>query len=358
MSAVGILCEYNPFHRGHQYVMDQARKKSGADGIVLVMSGDWVQRGEPAFFSKYERAQTALDQGADLIVELPARFCVSSAKDYAYGGMLALQSMPFVTSIAFGLECGDLSKIQEIAAKKERLDLEFDSTIQHLLKQGMTYPKAFATAYEKRYATGFVPGSNDILGIEYCCNLKDFPGEIFGIPRNNEFLSASELRQKRRGEPHLELEDFRDEIFWGILRGDLAGAKDVTAEILRRFQFFARKETTVTGLLTQVKHKGVSMARLKRCLVQMLLGIQDFDLEKEGISYLRVLGVSDRGKEWLGTKELFLTRIARDLEKLSPEERKLWEQDLSATNVYQTKWRLKYGETMPDEFVRPLLTRE
>ena len=104
MAVAGIICEYNPFHEGHKYMIRKVREKTGADTVVAVMNGDFVQRGAPAVVDKYTRARMALLEGVDLVFELPVRFGISSAQDFAYGGILALESLSFVDFFCFGSE--------------------------------------------------------------------------------------------------------------------------------------------------------------------------------------------------------------------------------------------------------------
>ena len=115
MNVVGIIAEYNPFHEGHAYQIQKAKEQCGAEFAVVVMNGDFVQRGEPAIFDKYTRTKEALLGGADLIFELPVRFGLSSAGDFAMGGFLALNALPFVTHLCFGTETGDLTPLLQAA---------------------------------------------------------------------------------------------------------------------------------------------------------------------------------------------------------------------------------------------------
>ena len=119
MAVAGIICEYNPFHEGHEYMIREVREKTGADTVVAVMNGDFVQRGAPAVVDKYTRARMALLEGADLVFELPVRFGISSAQDFAYGGILALESLCFVGLFLFcneswfGSESGGVAGLRE-----------------------------------------------------------------------------------------------------------------------------------------------------------------------------------------------------------------------------------------------------
>ena len=109
---VGVVTEFNPFHDGHAYFLQEIRKKYPADYIVAVMSGDFVQRGEPAFLSKFERAKLALEKGVDLLVQLPVLFSLSGSLDFAYGSVKLLSELGFVDQIVFGSECGDLKRLK------------------------------------------------------------------------------------------------------------------------------------------------------------------------------------------------------------------------------------------------------
>ena len=116
MNVVGIIAEFNPFHSGHAHLIHRAKEITGSEYAVAVMNGSFVQRGEPAVFSKYHRTRAALEGGADLVLELPVRFGISSAGDFALGGVMALSSLGFVTHLAFGSEEGEIGPFQEAAS--------------------------------------------------------------------------------------------------------------------------------------------------------------------------------------------------------------------------------------------------
>ena len=147
---VGIITEYNPFHAGHQYMIDQIRAEYHADVIVAAMSGDFVQRGEPAIFDKYERARDALQHGVDLVVQIPVMFSTSSAEDFAAGGVAVLRSLGFVDQLVFGSESADLTKLQQMAALElstgSTAHAKFNAVVRDGVASGMSYPKARAEA--------------------------------------------------------------------------------------------------------------------------------------------------------------------------------------------------------------------
>ena len=140
MQAVGIIAEYNPFHNGHQWHLDKTRKMSGCDSVVAVMSGNFVQRGEPALFDKWLRAELAVNAGVDLVLELPAVFAVRSAQYFATGSIRLFKSLNFVSSICFGAEYPELSGLSTLASaidEEQTIDL-----LKQELDAGQPYAKA------------------------------------------------------------------------------------------------------------------------------------------------------------------------------------------------------------------------
>lgn len=195
---VGIITEYNPFHAGHQYMIDQIRAEHHADVIVAAMSGDFVQRGEPAIFDKYERARDALLHGVDLVVQIPVMFSTSSAEDFAAGGVAVLRSLGFVDQLVFGSESADLAKLLQMATLElstgSSAHAKFNAVVRDGVASGMSYPKARAEAMklvlsgddEEAFETmlestsSFELQSNDVLGLEYIKAVKR-QGDCFEI---------------------------------------------------------------------------------------------------------------------------------------------------------------------------------
>ena len=143
MKIVGLITEYNPFHAGHLYHMQQARELTGADYCVVLMSGSFVQRGEPAIFDKYRRTKAALLAGADLVLEMPAAFSTASAHEFAAYGV-ALLSAIGVDAVVFGSECGQIEFLKQAASALNHESAEFQERLRKGLKAGLTYPQARA----------------------------------------------------------------------------------------------------------------------------------------------------------------------------------------------------------------------
>lgn len=183
MNTTGIIAEYNPFHNGHAYQIRKAKELAGADYCVVVMSGDFVQRGAPAIYDKYTRARMALLGGADLVVEMPPIFAVSSAEDFAACGVAILDRLGVVDTVCFGSECGQIRPLMTLAEILCQNPEEYETCLAEALESGLTFPQARIKALEEYERTcedqeasrrespadpDLLSTPNNILGVEYC----------------------------------------------------------------------------------------------------------------------------------------------------------------------------------------------
>ena len=194
MKIVGLITEYNPFHAGHLYHMQQARELTGADYCVVLMSGSFVQRGEPAIFDKYLRTKTALLAGADLVLEIPAAFSTASAHEFAAYGV-ALLSAIGVDAVVFGSECGQIEILKQAAYALNHESAEFQERLRKGLKAGLTYPQARAKALGETQAGGTrvenvedFHANTDVSNSHVWSSILNSPNNILGI----EYLRAAE----------------------------------------------------------------------------------------------------------------------------------------------------------------------
>ena len=194
MKIVGLITEYNPFHAGHLYHMQQARELTGADYCVVLMSGSFVQRGEPAIFDKYLRTKTALLAGADLVLEIPAAFSTASAHEFAAYGV-ALLSAIGVDAVVFGSECGQIEFLKQAAYALNHESAEFQERLRKGLKAGLTYPQARAKALGETQAGGTrvenvedFHANTDVSNSHIWSSILNSPNNILGI----EYLRAAE----------------------------------------------------------------------------------------------------------------------------------------------------------------------
>ena len=371
MNVVGIIAEYNPFHKGHAYQIQKEKEQCGAEFAVVVMNGDFVQRGEPAIFDKYTRTKEALLGGADLIFELPVRFGLSSAGDFAMGGILALNALPFVTHLCFGTETGDLTPLLQAATFLCDEPDSYRTRVKHFVKQGILYPKArsLALAAESGLPTETWDSPNNILGLEYCVALQKLHSKIkpFTIRREgqgyhdndtpalSDFPSATFLRKQIRkaGEKeNLSLSDFSSLIGYSLLTAkDLCRIKDITPDLSDRIRNELPKYREINEFVKTIKNPSLTTGRIKRSFFQCL-----FDIEKEEpvMPYLRVLGMKKEASSLLSQKEnascQILTKLAFDVPKMDDTAKKLFAKDLLASDLYRQVFCHKYNQTLPNEY--------
>lgn len=184
MNVTGIIAEYNPFHNGHLYQMEQI-KKNATDYIIVIMSGDFLQRGTPAILNKWTRAHMALSAGADLVIELPAVFATASAQYFARGGVSVLDKLGVVNTLSFGCESDNLSLLKECASYLWKEPDAYKENLQAYIKEGKSFPKAREEALTSllgQEAAAFVSSPNNILALEYCIALLERDSSIQPMP--------------------------------------------------------------------------------------------------------------------------------------------------------------------------------
>ena len=322
---VGIVCEYNPFHRGHQKQIDLIREKFGAQaGIICAMSGNYVQRGHPAIYEKSLRAEAALRCGADLVIELPVTAALSSAEGFASGGVAVLSRL--CQGLCFGAETADAALLQ--ATARALLSEDFQPLLRRELEKGCSFPAARQAALEEMgLSARILESPNNILAVEYCkailgsgCAMVPFPihreGDYHAQVPETGNPSAASLRklivQRRDISPYLPAsagDIFRDAVIHTLSAGEKAilyrlrtmtepefAALPYGSEGLwRKFMHASREQTSVEGILTAVKSKRYTRSRLDRMLMCAVLGITEARMNAP-VPYTRVLGFREGGK--------------------------------------------------------------
>lgn len=395
MSAAGIICEYNPFHEGHKYHIQKARELTGADVVVAIMNGDFMQRGEPAIIDKYTRAGMALDGGADLVFELPVRYGISSAEDFAYGGILALESLSFVDSYCFGSESGDVGALKRAGKLLAEENDEFRKSLAALLRSGLSYPAARERALREQMegeedGMPDLAAPNDILGIEYIkaadqlhSAMKPVVVKRMGMGYHDTegqgFLSATAIRERiregkfdgisRTAETQLREVGYmlEAENFWNVcsyaIRNrweDLECIKDVSEEIAGRFRRSWYQAVSLEDFVNRCKTKHVTTARIRRCVFQVMLGVEKCEERETSLPYIRLLGMRKEAAGYLkgisGTA--LLGRLARDKTGLEEEAGVKLEQDIRASDLYRSVAMSVSGTVLPDEYKHPVIVME
>ncbi len=336
MSVIGIVAEYNPFHLGHEYHIRRSKEiKSEDSAVVCVMSGDFVQRGEAACFSKFARAEAACRCGADLVIELPLPWCLSSAEGFARGAVFLLDALGCDT-ISFGSEAGDLPSLKLLAELLSHNEIKDQIKSVLTAHPNMSYASARQQAIQARCGdhANLLETPNNILAVEYlkairrlASGMKPMTVQRFGSAhdgKGDKLRSATELRSMlRNGEsiasdiPAAAADVFARELEYGrdIARLDLLESAilsrlrllpvetydrlpDASDGLGRRLCHAAYEEPGLESLIETVKSKRYAMSRIRRMICCAALGI-DKDMANGLPPYARVLTANERGREQL-----------------------------------------------------------
>lgn len=389
MKTIGIISEYNPFHNGHKYHIEQAKSQFGADSIVCIMSGSFVQRGEPAILDKWSRATMALYGGADLVVELPFVYACQPAEIFAFGAINTLNNLGIIDGICFGSELGEVSTLKQVAELLLNEPEDFSSLVKQYLKEGNTYPKSVSLALVKYYQGNNKADSsvwenpNNILGIEYIKSILQLNSSIvpytikrFANNYNDEEItgaiaSATAVRRVlqdkgltealRSSLPEDSFNILHKDIFDGRGPVNLQGLSDILIYKLRtmtaeqigeyislkegiefRIKKAADQATNLEELLLGIKTKRYTRAFIQRLLCHILLGLKWEDsraFKQLGTpTYARVLGFNEKGKQLLkaiAEKSSYpiINKVAA-FNTDDPVLNKMFQYDLLASDIY------------------------
>ena len=378
-NVVGLVVEYNPFHNGHLYHIQEIDKLFEDNIKIAVMSGDFVQRGEPSLLNKFEKTKVALSHGIDIVIELPAFYSCQSAEIFARGSVNILDKLS-CSHIVFGSESNDLDKLKRIATIS--LTKEFELSLKGFLAEGFSYPTAFSKAlFDEKL------GSNDILALEYLkaikvLNSKIIPHSIkrekvgyFGDEKEN-FASASYIRKKILSLDKdkinlsfakdlvpkfsfdtleknffylISLENFYDLIRYEILKNkeNLKNIQDMEVGLENRLYESALKNLDFNCFFNEILSKRLTISRLQRILLHILLGLTKdvTNNTKFSIPFVKILGFSKKGQEYLNFlkktdsyKENKILTSNRNLKEfLNEEEKFLFEFNERCSQIYRIK---------------------
>ena len=411
MKAVGLVTEYNPFHNGHLYHLNKAMELTGADISVAVMSGDFVQRGEPAVLDKYTRTSMALNSGVNLVVELPVNYAVSSAESFAAGALKVLDYIK-ADSIAFGSESGDIERLSKLAHILCDNEDTLYKEISKYTANGISYAAARQKVVEKltdKDTAAMLTSSNNILAVEYLkaiiknnYAIKPYTVQRQGDSYNDtdirsEYASATALRENLKADNiskyipvkaglilssnanYIYPDDITEVLFTRLL--DILFASnydknvfienvmqypDVSKEIAGRLYKSAMDMITRTvpqgaeskdngvfsfgSLCEHIKTKEVPLSRIKRALVRITLGLDKKHMEKYANEpYIRVLGFDKKGQEYLSyiRKNVEVPLITK-----TADYKEMLLDDIHAANIYNMIVAGKYGVKELGDFVR------
>ena len=389
LKAAGITAEYNPLHNGHVYHISETRRATGCDAVVVAMSGDYVQRGEPAIMDKWERAEHALRSGADLVIEIPALFCLGNAGQYADAAVRILEATGKVSHISFGSESGDADALKRIAGVLRDHDQEIEDAIRSLTKTGSSYPAARALAYSEVRAAEkgtdaksdpeilcdvrILEKANDILAIEYIKAMKSAEpvviqrqGAGYDDPFDDriKYQSASALRNQNFAghdvseyvpeytaesmkECHLtgpDLDGWFDALRYAILSTDAEIIEDCPSGgegLASLLKTSAASSDSWTDLVKHIKSRRYTYTRLSRLCMQLVLGITRSRYDMGAPGYIRVLGFNDRGRELLAeirdeesASLPVIINVNKSADSLNKESQELLKLDMHAADIY------------------------
>jgi predicted nucleotidyltransferase len=376
MTVAGIIAEYNPFHLGHAYQLEQT-KRAGASHTVAVMSGNFVQRGEPAIALKHARAKAAVESGVDLVIELPVPWASAPAMTFAKGAVSLLNALGFVDFLSFGSESGNVGLLQNtaLAVASEKLD---NGAVKTYLDKGMTFAAAREAAVRELYgddAANVLSNPNDTLAVEYIRALNESGSAIkpFAVRRvgaghdaagaQDGYASASQIRSRiLNGEdysawlPNASQKMMMDETaakrapaaysrletavlvaLRSITAAEIAQAPDISEGIENRISDATREAVSLEQLFTLAKTKRYTHARIRRIVLHSFLGIKATDTA--GLPpYIRVLGVSRSGRELLRTARetalLPMVMKTADFTALDEKAKHIFALECKAADIY------------------------
>ena len=385
---LGIIAEYNPFHNGHVFHLNESKKLTGSSYTVAIMSGNFAQRGNTSIIDKWSKAKSAIECGVDLVVELPVLYSTSSAENFAEGAIKILDSLKVVDYLSFGAETADINLLNNIATVLNEEPKEYKSLLSEELKKGLSYPKARENALMiylndiKKYSN-VLSSPNNILGIEYIKALKKYNSIIqpIAMPRHESghndlnyhgnIASSTAIRnitknngfdilRKLMPEPsytnliknikvgHVvpDLSVFEKEIIFNLRKMsiyDISQLPDVSEGLEFAIKNAANSCNSLVELLNIIKSKRYTQTRIQRILLYSLLGItkKDIAISKKTQPYVRVLGFNEKGKYLISEvakanpKLNIITSVKKFTDKnLNRNLKSMLEKDIWATDVY------------------------
>lgn len=372
-SKLCIISEYNPFHFGHLYHLNESISQTDTDFKVAIISGNFVQRGEPSIINKWKKAKVALSAGFDLVLELPTLYAISSAENFANGSIKIADQIKS-NYISFGTESGDLEKLKKLSSLINKNEKEYIANVKEKIAEGLSYPKSQELVIDEMFGDEFlgVCKPNNILGLEYLKSLNAISSNITPITVKRDFdkSSSSDVRALLRtsgfkiedlknsipdfsyevlaenienGNAVLSLKAFEKEIIYILRTIDnkkLMNIPDVPENMLSNLKKIACSTNSLDELITALKNKSITQARIQRILLYILLGItkSDMELSKRITPYVRVLGMSENGKKILSdiSKDINVITSVKAFEKICDDSDllRMLEIDKKATDIY------------------------
>lgn len=372
MKYCAVICEYNPLHNGHRYQLSEIRKRTECDGIICIMSGDFVQRAEPAIINKLARTECALLSGADMVIQLPTLYSTGNGELFAKGAIDIITKLPNVKYLAMGCETNQTDILETLANIQLNETTSLKNTLNNNLKNGLSYAESYADAtaktaekfdiaYEMSHIILSKP--NNVLCIEYIKALKRLNSGIIPliIPRNNDVsISSSEIRKQffdtdiieiKRYIPNCTAKALTEEqqchpinnrtysdIMMYALKNTpsskIKTAVDASEGIQHRIASVSQFETDYYKLLSAVKTKRYTLSRIKRICLHSILDINRYIISDITHTFAQVLGIKSEFLPYLGTLPPFITAKAPNIEQLPQDIQKMLNIEKTAHKLY------------------------
>ena len=411
MKVTGIIAEYNPLHNGHRYHIDESRKLTGADYVIVLLSGDYVQRGEPALLDKHLRAQMALAAGADLVLELPFPFCSMSAEDFASCAVSMFNYLGVVDYLAFGSECGDLEALYHTASILCREPESYRLALKSALSQGLSFPAAreyalscYLNASEPwRNGLSVLSSPNNLLGIEYCKALIYTESSIHPVTIarkgsgyhdssvcSDSFPSATAIRQILKNQQDSKLpglvpeeilplfhkgeylfpDDFSSLLDYAVLSSLPDGYEGIygfSRELSDRLTGAALSPCSWEERILQLKTRNYTYTRISRALLSLLLRLTEEEVQffrdaMKEYPVIRILGFQRSAQPLLSAIKAscpvpLLSKLADAFKNLPPASLQILEKGILASHIYASVQSRKYNHSPVHEYCRQLTIR-
>lgn len=410
MKVCAVIAEYNPFHLGHAYHLKKARLLTDADYIIVVMSGNFVQRGDPALVDKYTRAKAALSCGADLVLELPSCFSTGSAEYFARGAIAMLDHLGMIDFLCFGSECSEIQFLSQFAEIFLNEPEPYKNILREKLKLGYSYPTARTNALVIAYPQlasdiAVVSSPNNILGIEYIKALHRRRSRIHPVnirrtgsdhrdQRLGDVYSSSRaLRQAMQSNRSIEelrshmpeeaynvlaeyfaqerplfQNDFSTLLHYKLLSEQAKGYTeylDVAPDLSDKICKYVYQFTTFSEFCDLLKSKDMTYTRISRCLLHILLNIKKEHMEyyidnQDSVCYARLLGFREEAKSLLtaidrNTSIPLITKMADAEKLLTSDGHRMFQQEVQITDIYSSIQAAKSNHRMYHEYTRPMI---
>ncbi len=411
MKICGIVAEYNPFHNGHFYHIEKTKAETGCDSVVCVMSGNFIQRGLPALFDKWTRTKMALQNGVDLVIELPTFYATASAEYFAQGSIGLLDSLGVVDNLSFGNSCNDIKVLKRIANVLYLEPDGYKKELQKEIKRGVSYPIARSNALtsflkkeiDEKVLSQILLDSNNILGIEYLkallyCNSSMEPiaiertggnynsvyvdGNICSATAIREMLFNHETKQLTNvmptssfeilnneilsGKSPMFLNNFEKEIMYEIRKKTITDLQDI-ADVSEGLENLIKKSvgecTSVDDLIELIKSKRYTKTRIQRIILHILLGITKTETEdyKHNPQYIRVLGFTKNGEKILSkitskSNMPVVTSVSKFLKNANEPASKMIQKDILATDIYTLGYQVPNFRKTNLDYTNPVVT--